>query len=134
MEKARPAAIEDRLAVRDLPHHLDEIGDAIRAIGEDVREFARHGDGMHGIRWAERKCLGERGIELARVLPERAGDLRYRDGATPVDAGKLEIGAAEVPADYRNHSVHNPSRWCLTPMRSGFPGQAGRCAHSPDGR
>ena len=127
-EKTRPAAIEDRFAVRDLPHHLDEIGDAVGAIYEHIGELARHGDGMHGADRAQRQRLGERGIELARVLPERAGDLGGRDRAAPFDPGKLEIGAAEVPADHGKHSAHNPSRYRLTPRRSGFSGQAGQCA------
>jgi hypothetical protein len=75
VEKARPAAIEDRLAVRDLPHHLDEIGDAIRAIGEDVREFARHGDGMHGSGWAEQVRILPPG-QGRTCLPRRRGALR----------------------------------------------------------
>ena len=100
VEKARSAAIEDRLSIRGLPHHRDQISHPAGTIGKHIGEFARHGDGVHGPRRTERERLGERRIELACVLQERAGDLRHLDGAPPVDTGKFEIGAAEVPADH----------------------------------
>ena len=60
---------------------------------------------MHGLRRAEGKGLGQRCIELARILPDRAGDQPHLDGAPFFDAGRVWDRVSEISLDGWKYSA-----------------------------
>ena len=90
----------DALATQLLRHYIQDFHDAFRAAAEQVCQFAGHRDRVAICRAEAPPGLVNRRCQLIQALPERAGQLnRSVDASVGEDAGCLEMGTADIPAD-----------------------------------
>ena len=107
IDEARAGGVEQRLAgLQRALGDRGDAGDAFRARGESVRQFAGHGDGVKRRAANGLRRLREGAVEFAEAEPQRAGDLDRSGNHAVLDPRGLEMRAADVPADDVLHVGH----------------------------
>jgi len=96
---ARRGVDRETLGGDKFRQHIKNRGHPRGAIGKEISEFARHGDGMP----VGGGQVGERGSDrvtkLVEPAPEGAWQLQRRDDASILDEGKLQVRAADIPTE-----------------------------------